>query len=122
MASKIYRNKKIGEYIRSGEVNCCITGSNYAVVNHHLIGNGYSGMGTKAPDYLQMALSHDLHLELHNHGWKSFEDKYGRTQRSMCAETIAKLHADGVIDIMEIAFKHGFPDWMLDEMEKIIYE
>jgi hypothetical protein len=30
---KPYRNKKIGEYIRSGAVACCITGSTYAVVN-----------------------------------------------------------------------------------------
>ena len=117
MASKIYRNKKIGEYIRSGAVACCITGSNYAVVNHHLIGNGYSGMGTKAPDFLQMALTHELHQELHTHGHKSFEEKYGRTQKSMTAETMTKLHADGVVNLFEL----DIPDWVITEMEKLAY-
>ena len=98
MASRVYRNKAIGRYIRE-ELVCCITGQPYPV-NHHIIGSGYSGMGTKAPDYLQMALCHELHMELHN-GHKSFEKKYGRTQKSMCAETMAKVHADGVIDLME---------------------
>lgn len=115
MASRVYRNKKIGEHIRK-ELYCCITGSPNPV-NHHIIGNGYSGMGTKAPDYLQMALSHDLHNELHSQGHKSFEKKYGRTQKSMCAETMAKVHADGVIDLMEL----DLPDWFLEEMERIAY-
>lgn len=117
MANKPYRNKKIGEYIRSGQVACCITGSTYAVVNHHLIGNGYSGMGTKAPDWAQMALTHNLHAELHNHGWKSFEAKYGRTQKSMVAETLAKMHSDGVINIFDLPID----DWVIEEMEKLTH-
>lgn len=116
---KPYRNKKIGEYIRSGQVVCCITGTDYAVVNHHIIGDGYSGMGTKAPDYLQCALSHDLHQDLHNHGWKSFEEKYGRTQKSMVAETIGKLHADGVINLLDIGESYDLPNWLLEEMEAL---
>lgn len=114
---KPYRNKKIGEYIRSGQVACCITGNTYAVVNHHLIGHGYSGMGTKAPDWAQMALTHDLHTELHNHGWKAFEAKYGRTQKSMVAETLAKMHSDGVINIFDLPID----DWVIEEMEKIAH-
>ena len=117
MASRVYRNKKIGEYIRSGAVACCITGSTYAVVNHHIIANGYSGMGTKAPDFLQMALTHELHQELHDKGWKSFEEKYGRTQKSMTAETMAKLHSDGVVNL----FDFDLPDWVLTEMERLAY-
>ena len=115
MASRVYRNKKIGEYIRSGDIACCITGSNYAVVNHHLIGNGYSGMGTKAADWAQMALTHDLHNELHQHGWKAFEAKYGRTQKSMVAETLAKLHAEQIIDLNQI----DVDEWVFDEMERL---
>jgi len=116
--SKPYRNKSIGEYIRSGDVKCCVTGTNYAVVNHHIVIAGQSGMGTKQPDYYQMALSNDLHIELHSHGWRSFEKKYGRTQKSMCAETMSQLHADGIIDLHQ--FK--LDDWFIEELEKLAYE
>lgn len=122
MASRVYRNKKIGEFIRSGEVACCITGSTYAVVNHHLIGHGYSGMGTKAGDHLQMALTHELHQELHDKSWKAFEKKYGRTQKSMVAETMGLLHAMGVIDLNVIDAEHGTPDWLTEEMEKLTHD
>ena len=117
MASKVYRNKKIGEYIRSGAVACCITGSTYAVVNHHLIGNGYSGMETKAPDWAQMALTHEMHQHLHDHGWKSFEAEHGRTQKSMVAETLAKLHSEGLINVFELPID----DRVITEMEKLAY-
>ncbi|AUR86953.1 protein of unknown function DUF968 [Vibrio phage 1.091.O._10N.286.52.B12] len=122
MASRVYRNKKIGEFIRSGEVACCITGSTYAVVNHHLIGHGYSAMGSKSPDWAQIALTHDLHSELHDKGWKAFEDKYGRTQKSMVAETMGLLHAMDVIDLNIIDLEHGTPDWLTEEMEKLTHE
>ena len=107
MASRVYRNKKIGEFIRSGEVACCITGSTHAVVNHHIIGHGYSGMGTKAPDWAQMALTHELHDELHRHGWKAFEAKYETCQKVMVTETLLALHAHGVIDTNEL----DLPEW-----------
>ena len=115
MASRIYRNKKIGEHIRSGVVACCITGSNYTIVNHHLIGHGYSGMGTKSPDWAQMALTHELHQELHDKGWKSFEEKYGRTQKSMVSETLAKLHSEGLVNVFDLPIE----DWVITEMEKL---
>lgn len=113
MASKIYRDKSIGEYIRSGNVACCITGITYAVVNHHIKNEGYGSV--KAPDYMQCALSHDLHILGHAKGWQWFEKEYGRTQRSMTAETMAKLHADGVVNLYEL----DIPDWMIEEMESI---
>lgn len=115
MANKIYRNKKIGEFIRSGEIACCITGSTYAVVNHHIIGHGYSAMGTKAGDWAQMALTHELHQELHNHGWKAFEVKYGRTQKSMVAETLLALHGLGLVDVNELPID----GWVMGEAEVI---
>lgn len=113
MASRVYRNKKIGEFIRSGEVACCITGSTYAVVNHHLIGHGYSAMGSKSPDWAQMALTHDLHSELHDKGWKAFEDKYGRTQLSMVAETLLTLHGLGLVDVNEMPID----GWVMGEAD-----
>lgn len=122
MASRVYRNKNIGEFIRSGEVACCITGSTHAVVNHHIIGHGYSGMGTKAPDWAQMALTHELHDELHRHGWKAFESKYGRTQKSMVAETLSWLHVMDVIDLNVLELDIGMPDWLTEEMERLSNE
>lgn len=122
MASRVYRNKKIGEFIRSGEIACCITGSTHNVVNHHIIGHGYSGMGTKAPDWAQMALTHELHSELHNNGWKAFEAKYGRTQKSMVAETMGWLHAMDVIDLNVMEAEYGMPDWLTEEMERLTHE
>jgi len=116
MSSKPYRNKEIGKHIRDNLV-CCITGSPNPV-NHHIIGHGYSGIATKAPDYLQMALSHELHTELHDHGWKSFELKYGYTQKELTAMTMWKVHADGVIDLTKL----DVPDWVIDELEKIANE
>lgn len=115
---KPYRNKNIGQYIRSGEVSCCITGSTYGVVNHHIILSGQSGMGTKSSDIYQIALEHSKHQELHDKGWRSFEKKYGRTQKSMCAETMAKLHADRVIDLHQFELD----DWFIEELEKLAYE
>jgi hypothetical protein len=113
MANKPYRNKKIAKAIHENCV-CCITGRPYPDP-HHLIGHGYSGMGTKAPDWAQMALTHELHTELHNHGWKAFESKYGRTQKSMVAETLFKMHCDGFIDVAELPVD----DWVIEEMEKL---
>lgn len=113
MSSRVYRNKKIGEFIRSGEVACCITGSTHAVVNHHIIGHGYSGMGTKAPDWAQMALTHEFHSELHDKGWKAFEAKYGRTQKSMVAEVVVKLHEQRVIRMNDL----DLPHWVYEELE-----
>ena len=115
MSSKVYRNNKIGEHIRSGEVCCCITGSNYAVVNHHIISNGYSAMGSKAPDFLQMAMTHDLHQELHANGIKSFEQKYAITQKQMVAETMVTLHAHKVVDL----YKLDMPSWFWHEVEDL---
>lgn len=113
---KPYKNKKIGEYIRK-ECVCCITGKP-CPVNHHIIGNGYSGIGTKAPDYLQAALSHELHMELHDKGWKSFESKYGRTQKSMVAETMINVHSAGVINLYDF----DIPEWFIQEVERLAYE
>ena len=116
MNNKPYRNREIGRYIRE-ELVCCITGRPNPV-NHHIIGYGYGGMATKAPDYLQMALSHELHCELHNQGWRSFEAKYGFTQKELTAMTMWKIHADGIVDLTEL----DAPDWLIAELEKIANE
>lgn len=117
MTSRVYRNKKIAKAINEHCV-CCISGAPNPDP-HHLIGLGYSGMGTKAPDYLQMALSHFHHMELHQHGWKAFEKKYGRTQQSMVAETVAKLHSIDVVDLNILHLEHDLPHWVFEELEEL---
>lgn len=114
---KPYRNKKIAKHIQR-EMVCCITGAPNPD-GHHILGYGFSGMGTKAPDYLQMAISHPLHVEIHQRGWKGFETKYGRTQKSMVAETLAKLHADGVVNLRQLEEDYGLPKWVWTEMENL---
>lgn len=110
-----YKNKAYGKWIHEN-VACCITGDTMTVDPHHLIGNGYSATGTKAPDTLQMALKHDLHNELHNHGWKQFEAKYGKTQKQMVAETIVTAHAKGYLNIAKLDEQGHIPQWLWDEI------
>lgn len=115
-----YKNEQYGRDIRqSGDFACCVTGAQYAVVNHHIIAHGYSATGTKAPDHLQMALTHELHTELHDHGWKQFEEKYGKTQKQMVAETIVTAHAKGYLNIAKLDEEGHIPQWLWDEIENL---
>ena len=111
----IYRNKKIAKYIHEN-LTCCISGAPLPDP-HHIKGEGYGTV--KAPDYMQIPLAHHLHNELHDNGYKDFEKKYGRTQRRMVAETAAKLHADGVINLNYIYLEFDMPEWLYEEMENI---
>ena len=56
---------------------CVITGRNdEMVVAHHVRCLGGGGTGLKPPDWLCVPLVEDLHRELHQHGEKSFWEKY----------------------------------------------
>lgn len=114
---KAFRDKKYGKWIHEN-LNCCITGRPYPDP-HHIIGHGYSAMGAKAPDHLQMALSHDLHLEIHQHGWKAFEEKYEVTQKELAAKTLAQSHAIGRINIFDLITDGHIPEWLEDEIIKL---
>lgn len=103
MASRVYRNKKISEYIRE-HMHCPITGRPNPAP-HHLIGYGFGGMGTKAPDYLQMPLCHMLHQELHDKGWKAFEAKYGVCQKEMALSAISEFKHLLSIDVFTEAME-----------------
>lgn len=103
--AKPYRNKKIARYIHDNLV-CCITGAPNPDP-HHIIGHGFSVMGSKAPDYLQMPLCHRLHRELHDKGWKAFEAKYEVCQKVLVTETLLNLQDHKVINCDEI----DLPDW-----------
>lgn len=62
---------------------------------HHIIGHG-GGMGTKESDYFTFPLTRDEHTELHNMGWKSWENIYG-SQWKFVAKTMLQAKREGVL-------------------------
>lgn len=58
---------------------------------HHLIGVGMSGMGMKSPDEATIQLCIYCHDDLHRHGHKSWERKWGRSQLDMLKEVNERL-------------------------------
>lgn len=110
LKNKLWRDKTYGKWIHQN-VACCITGNTTQVDPHHIKNEGYGTV--KAPDYMQMALSHDLHMELHRIGCEAFESKYARTQRSMVAETLIKAHSLGRLNLEELDLE----DWIVEEIQ-----
>lgn len=110
LKQKIWRDKNYGKWIHEN-LNCCVTGEPLPDP-HHIKGEGYGTV--KAPDFLQMALKHELHQELHQIGWKAFEEKYGVNQRVMVVETLLGAHAGGRLNIDELDLPewfHELKDW-----------
>lgn len=110
LKQKLWRDKKYGKWI-SENLACTITGQS-SPDPHHLKNYGYGSI--KAPDHMQMAIAHHLHVELHAIGVKSFEKKYNVTQEAMLAETILAAHAKGRININEF----DIPEWLNEAMEE----
>jgi hypothetical protein len=81
------KSKKYLDVVRA--LPCAVTGR-YGVEAHHLIGHGQGGMGLKSSDFLAFPLSPELHRELHDHGWKTWEDKHG-SQWRFVAETMHRV-------------------------------
>jgi len=71
---KPHRSKKYLAWVRS--LPSVISGQP-AGDAHHLIGHGESGMGTKVTDIWTFPLTRGEHTELHNIGWRAWEEKYG---------------------------------------------
>lgn len=90
---KPYRNKKYLRWVKT--LPSAISGrpSDDA---HHLIGHGQGGMGTKVTDLWTFPLTRDEHAELHNIGWKEWENKYG-DQWKFVANTIHLAVIEGVL-------------------------
>lgn len=85
-----YRNKKYLEYV--SELPSCISGIP-ADDAHHIKGNGFGGT-TKPSDLMVIPLTRMEHAELHNIGWKSWEEKYG-SQMKFVLLTFDKAIRDG---------------------------
>lgn len=88
-----YRSKKYRLYVSS--LPCCLTGKiNESNDPHHIKGRGFGG-SSKCSDLFCIPLAHDLHQELHQIGWKSFERKHNFCQLVKVLETIEQAFADG---------------------------
>ena len=90
---KPYRNRKYLDWVKTLP---SVISQRPADDAHHLIGNGYSAMGTKVTDIWTFPLTRDEHTELHNIGWKAWEEKYG-SQWKHVAETIHLAMIEGVL-------------------------
>lgn len=93
LKQKPYRNKKYLKWVK--EQPSVVSGMP-ADDPHHLIGHGQGGMATKASDLFTFPLTRGEHTELHNGGWKIWEDIYG-SQWKFVAETLAKAIEEGVL-------------------------
>jgi len=74
------KDKKYVEFIKS--LRCWITNSPNPDP-HHAQRSGHGGIATKANDRRCIPLRHDLHVELHNIGAKSFATKYDLNYESI---------------------------------------
>jgi len=63
---------------------------------HHLIGHGTGGTGTKVSDYFTFPLTRTEHDELHNHGWREWEERHG-SQWGFVAATLLRAIREGIL-------------------------
>jgi len=93
--------KAYREYVRS--LPCSITGYiGEEVSPHHIIGNNWltgKAMGKKGSDITCIPIRQDLHQELHDMGWRSFENKYNFSQIEAMVKTILQAERDGKIKL-----------------------
>lgn len=83
---------------------CCVSGyQGESIDPHHVIGYSWltgKGMGKKGSDLSCIPLRHDLHNELHNMGWVSFEKKYNISQIEVVVKMILKAESEGMVNIL----------------------
>jgi len=75
---------------------CCVSHrSGIANDPPHIKGEGFGG-STKCSDLFCIPLTHELHQEFHQTGWKSFEAKHNMSQVQAVLKTIDQAFSDGV--------------------------
>jgi len=93
-------SKKYKDYVRS--LPCCVTGYvGDEISPHHIIGYNWltdKGMAKKASDLTCIPIRQSLHQELHDMGWKSFENKYNMSQLEAMVATLLRAERDGIIE------------------------
>ena len=92
---------KYRDYIRT--LPCCLSGYQGDEIDpHHIKGYAWltgGAMAKKGSDIACIPLRHSYHQELHDIGWKSFEDKYNFSQLDWMIRTIFRAEKDGQINI-----------------------
>lgn len=90
----VFRSKKYREWVSNQP--CCVTLRSGPNDPHHIKGNGMGG-SVKCSDLFCIPLSHELHVEFHQIGWESFEEKYTCNQLKAVLETIEQAFAEGIL-------------------------
>lgn len=89
------------DWLRS--LPCVVSGfQGEGVDPHHIKGYNWltgHGWAKKGSDLTCIPLRHDLHMELHNKGWQSFEKKYNISQIECMVKTILQAEKEGVLKI-----------------------
>lgn len=70
---------------------CCVCGAQGVQV-HHIIGRGVRGLSQKSSDWFGVPLCCHHHSELHRDGWREWEQRHGKSQIQLAAETLHKLY------------------------------
>ena len=87
------RDKKYLSWVRQQP---SVISQQYNCAAHHIIGHGQGGMGLKASDLFAFPLTHLEHMELHQHGYKAWEEIHGSQWRYI-AETLHQAAEEGVL-------------------------
>jgi len=93
--SKDYRN-----YIRT--LPCYVTGIIGNTEPHHIIGYNWltgKAMSRKGSDLTCIPLTSELHRQIHNIGWATFEKEHNINQLEAMIATILQAEKDGMINI-----------------------
>ena len=89
------------DYVRS--LPCCVSGIEGETIDPHHP-KGYSWLlqnagALKSSDLICIPLEHDLHQELHDHGWETFELKHNMSQLEAVIKTLLRAERDGIIEV-----------------------
>lgn len=79
------------EYLNFVRSHTCVVCGARGVDAHHLIGHGQHGMNSKASDFLAIPMCRNHHSELHNQGWRNWEDLYGSQWRYVAAMLLSYI-------------------------------
>jgi hypothetical protein len=85
------------KFVRS--LPCAICQDDTRTDPHHEVGNGKRGIAFKSHHIRALPLCRTHHSELHDHGYETFELKYGVTQAEMIVDTVEQAIYQGVITL-----------------------
>lgn len=95
MAKLSYR-----DYVRS--LPCAASRYHGNIDPHHIKGYAHiveNAGALKSSDLSCIPLTHELHNELHQNGWQTFEEKHNFSQLEAMVKTLLRAERDGIIEI-----------------------